>query len=112
MSQNKKTPKHLIGLINRHKSQTEFTDEILWAKTLPLENQTSVTQQNGEDWWIGRQVGLNQMIDDALYEYGCYAGFRYIAKSFTEIEGKRMRLPIGLDHPEYKEWRVEYLIRE
>jgi len=111
MSQNKKTPKHLIDLIQRHLNQSSFTDEVLRAKKLPLENQADMVKMNSEDWWIGRQVGLNQMLDDALCAYGCYNGFRYIAETVTTIESKRMRLPIGPDHPEYKEWRVEYYVK-
>jgi hypothetical protein len=113
MSQNKKTPKHLIDLLERHEHAVQWTNEVLAAKALPLENQAELVQQHTSEYWIARQEGFNDAVEHALMTYGCYAGFGYLAAKPQFVEGTTEKFipTIGIDDPDFQEWRRRYFAR-
>jgi predicted naringenin-chalcone synthase len=113
MAQKKKTPKHLLDLLQRHEHSVQWTNEVLAAKQLPLENQAELVQKHSSEYWIARQVGFNEAIEHALLSYGCYAGFAYLAARPKFIEGTTEKFvpTVGIDDPDFQEWRRKYFTR-
>lgn len=111
----RKTPKHLLPLFDRHQALIEHVTEVLRVKrTVPLENQANYIKEKPEEYWIGLADGYNGLLESALHESKCYAGFCVIGATKVRVEGTESEYyypSIGWDHPEYAGWRRQYYIR-
>lgn len=109
----RKTPAKIIALIKRHDAQMEYITEILRVKrTVPVENQAAHVRY-GEDYWKGLAHGYSGMLENALHEHGCYAGFCYVGSNRMRAEDAGESWPnrVGIDDPDYESWRVSYQVR-
>lgn len=110
MSRKKKTPDHIVNMLQRHADNVEHHEEMIQVKlTVPIENQAQHVRQNTVEQMIGRIEGMNTMVEEALHAYGCYRGFTYRARPKT-IDGTTVRVFVGPNHPEFKEYRRTYHI--
>jgi hypothetical protein len=111
MSRKKKTPAFIIDLITRHMDHVEWLEEAMGVKLrVPVENQAQHIQERSVDNLLGKIDGMIACLEDALHAYGCYAGFRYVARS-AHLEGTQFWEPVGLVDPRFKEYRRQYLVR-
>jgi hypothetical protein len=115
MAQNKKTPSHLAKLIGYTENQALWMTEKISCRHL-LHDRSDKTNPGEEptvEQLIARQEGYNCAVETVLMEYGCYAGFAYIAATPRKIEGTdETFIPtIGQDHPEFAEWRRRYFVK-
>lgn len=110
MSRKKKTPPFLIELIRRHEELVEWIEQCMHTKTTtPIECQANVIQEQTTDHMLGRINGAIATLEDALHAYGCYRGFRYVARPVM-VDGQPMREFVGLDDPRFKEYRRRYMV--
>lgn len=114
MARKCKTPAKLLALIERHQGTMRHIDEVLRVKRMvPVENQANHIREKSEDYWIGLAHGHSAMLETALFEHNCYAGFHYVGSTPVVLDEDTSFLPsVGLEHPEYAAWRVSYLTRQ
>lgn len=112
MAQRKKTPKHLVELIQRHADYVDFANERIRVKTtVPEENQAehirSITVAEIE----GQATGYWVAVESALMAYGCYAGYSYVGHKQTDSDkGGVWTYPKPGD-TDFAEWRRLYRAR-
>lgn len=111
MKKPKATPKALLPMFEHQQDMMRHVDEMLYVKTLPLENQASWARDTTPDYWLGLAYGVNNMLETLLHRNGCYGGFHYQRKNETTLaDGFKFRETCGPNHPEYAEWRRRYII--
>lgn len=115
MTRKRKTPDHLVKLVEDHARQLIWIDEVLRVKaTVPVEDQGSHVRKSVE-YWHARAEGMSNMLETALMNWNCYGGFGYRgeAKSQLSDDGKlyTVRDWVGPQHAEFQEWRREYFTR-
>jgi len=116
MARKCKTPDKILELIKRHEAHIAYVDEMIRVKTtVPVENQAEHIRSKSIDYMEGLAVGANQMLENALFEYNCYAGFCYRGVPVTHRDeggGTYLVAPyVGPDNPDFKEWRRQYFTR-
>lgn len=63
-------------------------------------------------YWVGLIGGINFMLEEALRQNNCYHGYTYQCRNVIVLDnGQEFRPMCGTDHPEFAEWRREYVIR-
>lgn len=108
MSQKRKTPKHLVELIQRHADFVDYADERIRVKTtVPEENQADHIKGITVAEIEAQATGAWVMLENALMAYGCYAGFCYVGLKVRE-NGAYVWRGVPPSHPEFKEWRRHY----
>jgi predicted naringenin-chalcone synthase len=112
MAQRKRTPKHLKKLVEYAENHAMHVTEMIRVKLkIPVENQAEHVREASIEALIARQQGFNSAVEAVLMEYGCYAGFSYLAATPQWIAGTEdgSFVPsVGPDHAEYAEWRRRY----
>lgn len=120
MGRTKKTPPHIIDMLQRHLDQVEWIEEGMDVKQrVPVENQAEHIRSKSVEFMLGKIEGLNSMIEglnsmieDALHAYGCYAGYSHRARP-TTLPGttEKFREWVGLADPRFTEYRRVYNVR-
>lgn len=112
MAQRKKTPKHLIELIQRHEDYVDFANERIRVKTtVPIENQAPHLHDLTVAEIVAQATGYWVAVEAALMAYGCYAGFHYVGHKVSDGHGKAHWTYVHPGDPEFAEWRRCYYIR-
>lgn len=116
MPRKRKTPDHLRALIQNQAHFMNHTDELIRVKLeVPVENQAEHVRKGTVEQFIARAEGVNLLLERALCDWGCYAGFMYLGKPVrVRDEGSGFTIrheSVGTDHPEFQEWRRCYFTR-
>jgi hypothetical protein len=107
----KKTPPHIVALIERHIDTMNWIDEVLRVKTtVPPEQQADHVRNKGMEYWEGVADGTNNTLENAMHTYGCYAGFQHVGPRVENCANPFNPI-VGPDHPDYKGWRRHYIVR-
>lgn len=111
MASKKATPASIINLLARHKGMMNYVDEVLRVKKfVAVENQADHVKSRSAEYYEGLAYGANAMMENALFESGCYHGYSYVNREET-ISGVAFNPCIGPTHPEFLDWRREYHMR-
>jgi hypothetical protein len=116
MSQKCSTPARLQSLIRQHTMNIENISDILRTKAhVALENQADFVKEHGAEYFEGQAAGMNAMLESALMEAHCYAGFHYFGEKKIHRDGEgnvsTSYESVGPDHPQFREWRRFYYTR-
>lgn len=116
MAQKCKTPARLVEMIRWHNENIDWISEVLHVKACAaLENQAMHVRDNSVEHWEGRAIGMSAMLEAALFAANCHAGFIYVGTKqlHTLADGTSARLvvQVGLDNPDFREWRRHYCVR-
>lgn len=112
MAQRKKTPKHLVVLINNFQDYLEHMEKCMLTKTMvPVENQADHIRNVSDDRMIGQVIGASVMLENALMAYGCYNGFVYVSPLLRKHDGTTYREMVGPSSQDFAEWRRSYSVR-
>lgn len=113
MAQRKKTPKHLVELIEQFHQYRDHMEERMRVKiTVPEENQADHVRETSIDRSIGMVTGAWVMLEAALMAYGCYAGYMHVGPAVKQADGTIRReghVPVGSDV--YADWCRTYFVR-
>lgn len=95
-------------MFERYDLALKHLEECLRVKaTWPVEDQAEHIQRQTESEILARFDGYQRCMEDMLHEHNCYAGFMYVGE-IQRHEGSTSRQSVGLDHPEFREWRRTY----
>lgn len=116
MTRKRKTPDHLLKMIEWQTNFMNHTDEQIRVKLeVPVENQADHIREKTVEQMIGRAEGVNTLLEHALMDWGCWAGFQYVGKPkrvYNEDSSFTVQhTVVGHTHPEYAEWRRIYYTR-
>lgn len=104
MPRKTKTPAKIIELIaSQQRAVAHTTESLRLKKIVPLENQETHLRTLSEDKIVGFMEGVNSMLESALMQFNCYAGFYY-----QSPDGDRLG---RIDTPDFAEWRRNYIVR-
>lgn len=100
-------------MLERHEALLKYITECIQTKTtVPVENQDPHIRDNSVEGWVGMANGANAMMEDVLFVFGCYAGFRYISEGPTLGVGADEYTPTTAPgRPYFAEWRRQYYTR-
>ena len=107
-----KTPQRLVKMIRRHIEYLNHIDEMIRIKTtVPVENQAQHIQNGTVEFWEGCAMGAGSMLNTALNDANCYAGFMYVGEPKRAADGSRYAVSVTAADPEFKEWRRHYFTK-
>ena len=107
-----KTPQRLVKMISRHIEYLDHVDEMIRVKTtVPVENQAWHIQNSTVEFLEGCAMGACMMLDHALADSNCYAGFMYVGPSKRSADGSAYAESVTATNPEFKEWRRHYFTK-
>lgn len=98
------------NIIEHYYNQLKWVTDCIYAKSLPIENQTEYVQTRSIDYFVGVIVGTLATVDYILMRENCYYGFDYMDGDGNIIypeNGKSIT-----EHPDYIEWRVKFIVKE
>ncbi len=98
-----KTPQFVKAMHKQYGESRTYVDECLLAKQSAAENQPDHVRNLSEEHWVGVIAGMTYMLEFVLFEYDCYNGFKYVNANGVQV---------GLDDPDFRDWRREYFISE
>ena len=107
----KKTTKSALAAIHRFECALEHVEHILKTRAkYPEENWTEHTKKWTPEYINAYMRGFLGATECVLHDQGCWAGFYYIdsAGEHLKFDGHLMIE----SHPEYRDWRVKFLVRE
>lgn len=103
-----KTTKIMRLAIEQYAEALAHTEELIRVKaTVPVENQADHVRNGTPELWIARLEGQSVMLEHLLHRSNCYHGFFYVTERKRQDE---TRYAIGTDHPDFAEWRRDYII--
>lgn len=107
-----KTTKAILALMQTQQELLKHVDEMLASAHVPEENKSVWARGKSSDYWEGFAEGINTMLERALLDAGCYAGFGYQRRELTVLpDGTNYRDKCGPTHAEFKEWRRIYFTK-
>ncbi len=104
-----KTPKSVVALMANQQALMDHITEVLRVKReTPIEYQASHVRDKSEEYYIGLADGTNSMLENALHQHKCYAGFFYMGVTKKNWDGSSHCQSTGPGKSDYAEWRRMY----
>lgn len=107
----KKTTKAALAAIQRYNASREHFEGILKTRAkYPEDSWTEHTKKWTPEYINAYMRGFLGATEGVLHDQGCWAGFYYIDSKgeYLKFDGHLMIE----NHPEYRDWRVKFLVRE
>lgn len=97
-----KTPTKVIAMMQYQQNMLRHVDE-----------QIEQAKDNVDKYyWVGLASGINFILEEALRQHNCYHGYTYQCRNVVVLDnGQEFRPMCGTEHPEFEEWRREYVIK-
>ena len=106
MANPNKTPKLIVSMIRHYENYVKWTDNIILSSKLD-----PPATKESPDQLIAQVQGLYLMIEHAMRETKCYAGYQYVGSttsSGAEPVDYADRTIVGSGDDQYREWRRRY----
>lgn len=107
----RKTTKAALAAIQRYNASREHFEGILKTRAkYPEENWTEHTKKWTPEVIDAYMRGFMGATESIIHDQGCWAGFYHL-----NGQGEYLRFDGHLlieNHPEYRDWRVKFLVRE
>jgi hypothetical protein len=107
----RKTTKAAQAAIIRYTESVVHMEHVINIRnTQPECNWTSFTKQCTPEFVEGYMTGMKNATESVIHQQECYHGFNYIGP-----DGKRLirgELESIDQHPDYRDWRVMFLVQK
>lgn len=103
----KHSTKRALEAVQQLDQDLKHVESVLRAKQLPIENQADWVKNHSEEYWLGWIHAKLGACETILHNERSYYGFGYVDQNGNMLDwfGKYKMVT---DHPEYRNWRVEY----